>query len=148
MKKEDFSVKGSFVGILHHKDGTATTIRKDNLILDAGMDFLCDAIGKGTNAVMGFIALGTGTTAAANGQTALGTELQRKAAAYSHTAGTYTLGYTSTFNVGEATGALTEAGICNASTAGIFLDRVVFPVINKGADDVFTANFTITFARA
>ena len=55
--------------------------------------------------------------------------------------------FSATFNAGEATGALTEAGVCNAATGGTFFDRVVFAVLNKGADDTFTANFEITFTK-
>lgn len=150
MKKENLTAHGAFVGILKKADGTVTTIRKDNLVLNGGIDFLCDAFGKSSSRpnVMNYIALGTGTTAAAATQTALVTEAKRKAATYAHTAGTTVLTLSATFNAGEATGALTEAGIVNASSAGTFFDRVVFDVINKGANDVFTANFEITFTRA
>lgn len=150
MKNEQISAHGAFYGVLKRADGTVTTIRKDNLVLDGGIDFLCDAMGKTDRrpASMGWIAMGTGTTDAANGQTALVTESLRKAATYSHTAGTKTLTFSATFNAGEATGALTEAGIVNAATDGTFFDRVTFDVINKGADDEFTANFEITFNRA
>jgi hypothetical protein len=47
---------------------------------------------------------------------------------------------------GDSTGALTEAGVFNAATGGIMLDRVVFPVVNKGADDSLTAVFTFTMS--
>lgn len=149
MKNEQISAHGAFFGVLKRADGTVTAIRKDNLVLNGGIDFLCDAIGKTTGrpASMGWIAMGTGTTAATNTQTALVTESMRKATTYSHTAGTNTLTFSATFNAGEATGALTEAGIVNAATNGTFFDRVVFDVINKGADDEFTANFEITFSR-
>ena len=74
-------------------------------------------------------------TAAAAANTALVTELARKAATFSHTAGTKVFQFEATFNAGEATGAITEAGVFNAASAGTMLDRVVFAVINKGADD-------------
>jgi hypothetical protein len=95
---------------------------------------------------MGFIALGTGTTAAASTQSALVTELDRNAATYAHTAGTKTLTFSAGFVAGDATGAITEAGVFNAATAGIMFDRVVFPVVNKGADDSLTAVFTFTMS--
>jgi hypothetical protein len=65
---------------------------------------------------MGFIALGTGTTAAAATQSALVTEIDRNAATYAHTAGTKTFTFTADFLAGDSTGALTEAGVFNAST--------------------------------
>ena len=52
-----------------------------------------------------------------------------------------------TFNAGEATGAITEAGLLNASSGGTLFDRVTFPVINKGALDIYNIDFTITFSE-
>lgn len=150
MKRENIAAHGAFSATLIHKDGKVETVRKDNLVLNGGIDLLCDSIGKssGRPAVLSYIAVGTGTTAAAATQTALVTESLRKAATYSHTAGTSKLTFTATFNAGEATGALTEAGICNASSGGTLFDRVVFAVLNKGADDVLTTTFEITFTKA
>ena len=95
---------------------------------------------------MAYTAVGTGTTAASATQTALVTELARKAATYAHTAGTKVFTFTTKFNAGEATGAITEAGICNAATGGTFLDRVTFNVINKGADDTYESHFQFTLS--
>jgi hypothetical protein len=147
MNNEALHMKGSLLVTLKKADGTVETRRKDNLILNSGFDFICNAIGLASQPTeMNYTAVGTGTTAAAATQTALVTELLRKAATYAHTAGTKVFTLTTTFNAGEATGAITEAGICNASTAGIFLDRVVFSVINKGADDVMTTTFQFTLS--
>lgn len=146
---EKINAHGAFLGILKRADGTVSTIRKDNLVLNSGIDFLCDAVGKasGRPGVMSHIAVGTGTTAVADSQTALVTESLRKSASYSHSAGTSKMTFSATFNAGEATGPLTEAGICNAASGGTFFDRVTFDVLNKGADDTFTANFEITFTK-
>lgn len=146
---ENIKAHGAFTGTLIREDGTVQTVRKDNLVLNGGIDFLCDAFGKQTSRpnVMGYIAVGTGTTATENGQTALVSESLRKAASYSHTAGTTKLTLSATFAAGEATGALTEAGICNADAGGTFFDRVTFAVINKGANDTLTVNFDVTFTR-
>ena len=95
---------------------------------------------------MSHIGVGTGTTASATGNTALVTEIARKAATFSHTTGTKTFQFEATFNAGEATGAITEAGVFNASTSGTLFDRVVFAVINKGADDTLTQRFTFTMS--
>lgn len=141
-------MKGSLELVVHRANGDVEVVRKDNIIVNAGFDFICDAIGKGSGrpGVMNHIAVGTGTTAAAASQTALVSEIARKSATYSHTAGTKIMTFQTTFNPGEATGALTEAGVFNASSGGIMLDRVVFPVVNKGADDTVTATFTFTLS--
>ena len=78
--------------------------------------------------------------------TTLPAELARKAANYQHTAGTKIFTLTTTFNPGEATGAITEAGVCNASSGGTFIDRVTFAVVNKAADDTVTMNFQFTLS--
>lgn len=149
MKAAGLKVHGAFWGVLRKADGTAVTHRKDNLVLDSGLDFLCDALGKneGRPAAMGWIAMGTGTAETDASQTALAQETARKAVTYSHTAGTGVLTISARFEAGEATGALTEAGIVNAAEGGTFFDRVTFGVINKAADDVYEANFEITFER-
>lgn len=150
MQKENFSVHGAVTLVLQRKDGACIAYRHNNMVLDGGIDFLCNAFGAGSTRpnAMSHIAVGTGTTAVAAGDTELATELLRKAASYSHSTGTTKLMVQTTFNAGEATGAITEAGICNASSGGIFFDRVTFPVINKGASDVLTVTFEITLTRA
>lgn len=145
---ENFKFHGSMTAILQKADGTIETTHKDNLILNVGFDFIADAIGKasGRPAVMSQIAVGTSTTAPTASQTAMLAEIGRKAATYAHTAGTKTFTFTTTFNAGEATGALTESGVVNATTGGIFIDRLTFPVINKGVDDVVTIIFTFSMS--
>jgi len=54
--------------------------------------------------------------------------------------------FTASFLAGDATGAITEAGVFNASSSGTMFDRVVFPVVNKGSDDSLTAVFTFTMS--
>ena len=149
MDKENMGVHGAFVGTLIKADGTVQTFCKDNLILNSGIDAICNCLASsGQPSPFNYIAVGTGTTEAKDSQTNLATELTRKGATYAHTAGTSVFTLSTTFAAGEATGAITEAGVCNASTGGIFFDRVVFPVINKGDDDTYTATFKITFNRA
>lgn len=148
MIQENMKLHGAITMMLKRANGDVETVHKDNIIVNVGFDFIADAIGKSASrpGVMGFIALGTGTTAAAAGQTALVTEIDRNAATYAHTAGTKTFTFTAEFAAGDATGAITEAGVFNASSSGIMLDRVVFPVVNKGADDSLTAVFTFTMS--
>jgi len=148
MKIESFKIKGSMTMTKISPNGDVETRRKDNLILNVGFDFIANALCATTNrpSVMGYTALGTGTTAVDAAQTALVTELARKPATYAHTAGTKVFTLSTTFQAGEATGAITEAGICNASSDGIFLDRLTFAVMNKGADDIITTTFQFTLS--
>lgn len=150
MANESIGVHGEFVGTLIKADGTVQTFCKDNLILNSGIDAICNSLAVSTSRPMVFkyIAVGTGTTEAESTQTELANELTRKSASYTHVPGTSYFTLSTTFNAGEATGAITEAGVCNSTTTGIFLDRVAFPVVNKEADDVYTVTFKITLTRA
>lgn len=149
VKEKELTLKGSFIATKRNtKTGEVTVTRKDNMILNVGFDFICDAIGKSSSRpnVMSYTAVGTGSTAVAATQTGLVSELTRKAATYSHTAGTKVFTLTTNFPAGTATGAITEAGICNAASDGVFIDRVTFAVINKAADDELTTNFQFTLS--
>jgi hypothetical protein len=147
MNSDKLKLKGALTLTLRKPSGEVQTLHKDNLIVDGGFDFIADAIGNASQpGPMSHIALGTGTTAAASTQTALVTELDRNAATYAHSAGTDTFTFSATFAAGDATGAITEAGVFNAASSGTMLDRVVFSVINKGSDDALDAVFTFTMS--
>jgi hypothetical protein len=89
------------------------------------------------------MAVGAGATAAAAGDTALGSELGRVTLA-SSTSSANVVTYTATFPAGTGTGAITEAGIFNAASSGTLLCRTVFSVVNKGASDAMSITWTIT----
>lgn len=142
-------LKGTFTAVKRNiKTNEVEVTRKDNIILNVGFDFIANAMCASSNrpAVMGYTAVGTSSTSPAATQTALINELGRKPATYAHTTGTKVFNLTTNFAAGEVTGAITEAGICNASSGGIFLDRVTFAVINKGADDELSTNFQFTMS--
>ena len=142
-EKQSLKVHGSFVGVLCKADGTVTTTRKDNMILDCGYDFIADAIGKtnGRPDAMSSIAVGTSDLAVSGEQKDLYQRLLAKEATYRHVEGTRSFSISAKFEKGEATGAIQEACVCGH--AGL-LDRVVFPVVNKGANDTYEVTFTFT----
>lgn len=147
MTNESTQLKGRAILTLTHPDGTSETRCRDNMIVNAGYDFLCNAIGASTRpSAMNYTAVGKGTSAVSATQTALVSELARKSATYTHTNGTKELTLTTTFGAGEATGAITEAGIINSASGGTLLDRVTFSVINKGTEDELTTKFIFTFS--
>lgn len=146
--KDKMNMHGAMTATLIKGDGTVHTLHKDNIIVNVGFDFVANAIGaaSGRPGVMSHIGIGTGTTAAAAAQTALVAEINRQAATYAHTTNTKTFTFTATFAPGVGTGAITEAGVLNAATGGILLDRVVFGVINKAALDTLQVTFTFTMS--
>lgn len=117
-----------------------------NLVVSTGLNYIVSRMKDATANVMSHMALGAGTTAAAAGDTALGSALGSRVALTSTTVSNNTITYVATFPAGTATGAVTEAGVFNALTAGTMLCRTVFPVINKGAADVVSVSWTITIS--
>jgi hypothetical protein len=119
-----------------------------NLVVTAGKEFIAASILKTTSnspAAMTHMEVGTDNTAAAAGQTALVAAVSgsRTALATPSVSGAIAT-YVCTFAAGTGTGALTEAGIFNASSSGTMLCRTVFSVINKGASDSMTVTWTVT----
>ena len=113
-----------------------------NLVVTAGKNYVADRI-KNNSTVMSHMAIGTGTAAAAAGNTALGSE-SASTALTSSTVTDNEIVYVDTFAAGTGTGAITEAGIFNASSGGTMLCRTVFSVVNKGASDAMTITWTVT----
>ena len=87
-----------------------------NLVVTAGKNYVADRI-KNNSTVMSHMAIGTGSTAAAAGDTALGSQTARTALT-STTVTDNEIVYVDTFPAGTGTGAITEAGIFNASSGG------------------------------
>ena len=121
----------------------------NNLVVTAGKEWVADRMAD-ANTVMTHMAIGTssadpGTTPAAYARTALGYQTDRNALAVSGgTVTANTIVYACTWAAGDGTGAITEAGIFDASSGGDMLARTVFSVVNKGAADSMTITWTIT----
>ena len=140
---DGLKLRGDVALILRDKDGNIKETRDvKNLIVDTGLNFICDRM-KDDETAMTHMALGSGSTAAAAGDTTLGTQLGSREALDSSTVTNNQIVYVASFEAGDATGAVSEAGIFNASTGGTMLCRVVFSVVNKAADDTLSINWTI-----
>ena len=116
-----------------------------NLVVAVGRAYIASRMKDDSSAAMSHMAVGTGTVAAAPGDTTLGTEANRQLLSSTVVADNVVT-YTAQYAAGQGTGALTEAGIFNASTAGTMLCRTVFDVINKAADDSMTITWTVTLS--
>ena len=116
----------------------------NNLVVTAGKNWVADRMND-ANTVMTHMALGTGTNAAAAGDTTLQTEIDRNALT-STTVSTNTVAYGCTWAAGDGTGAITEAGLFDAASTGDMLARTVFSVVNKVASDSITITWTITIS--
>jgi len=145
---DGLKLRGDVALVLRDKDGNIKDERLiENLIVDTGLNFICDRM-KDDETAMTHMALGSGSTAAAAGDTTLGSQLGSREALDSSTVTNNQIVYVSSFEAGDATGAVTEAGIFNASSGGTMLCRTVFSVVNKAADDTLTVNWTITLTAS
>jgi hypothetical protein len=118
-----------------------------NLVVTAGKTFIASSMLKTTNspAAMTHMGLGTGTTAAAAGDTALQAAISGSRVTFSSaTSSANVVTYVASFPAGTGTGAVTEAGIFNDPTTGTMLCRTVFSVVNKGANDAMSITWQIT----
>jgi hypothetical protein len=117
----------------------------DNLVVDAGKAHIADRLSTTPGgAAMGWMAIGTGATAPAAANTALGTEIDRNATT-SITDAANVVTYVGNWAAGDGTNsAIAEAGIFNASSAGTMLARATFTAINKGASDTLAITWTVT----
>tara|TARA_Y100000816_G_scaffold292609_1_gene289066 strand:- start:14592 stop:15032 length:441 start_codon:yes stop_codon:yes gene_type:complete len=144
MFDDEIKVKGHLSILLIDEMGIIKDERDlDNLVVTTGKGYIASRMKDATATAMSHMAIGTGTTAAAAGQTALVTEANRQALTSTNVSGGQ-ITYSSTFGNGQGTGALTEAAILNASSGGTMLCRTVFSVINKGANDTLAITWTVT----
>jgi hypothetical protein len=146
MIKENFKMTGS-LEIAINGD---TVCKTHNLVVAVGKEHVTKRLEGTTEGVMSHMAIGSDNTTAADANTTLGaasgtTELGRVAydSGFPDISGTNTIKYEATFPAGTGTGAVTEAGLFNASSTGQMLARTVFSTVNKGATDVMTITWTI-----
>lgn len=126
-----------------------------NLITDAGLAGVASRInGSGGENAFTYIAIGTGSTAAAEGDTTLQTEIttnggERASATASRVTTTetndtarlvYTFNFTGSFTV-------TESGVFNAASSGTLLARQVFTGIAVGNGDSLQITWSIDVQR-
>jgi hypothetical protein len=140
---ELFKLTGKVHVTLTNEHGEVIEQRATNLVVTTGKDFTASRMVGTASNIMSHMAVGSDNTAAAVGNTAVGAELGRVAL----TAGTASgnvVTYTATFGAGVGTGGIQEAGIFNASSGGTMLCRVVFAVVNKGANDTMAITWTVT----
>tara|TARA_A100001037_G_scaffold283540_1_gene289085 strand:+ start:34 stop:486 length:453 start_codon:yes stop_codon:yes gene_type:complete len=139
------SLKGQLEIVLKDQSGKVKERRKEkNLIVNAGLNAILDRLVGTSEAVMSHMGLGSSSTAAAAGQTALVSQLGSREAIDSSTVTGSSVAYVCTFEAGDATGTITEAGIFNAASGGTMLCRSVFSSITKGANDSLNVTWTIT----
>jgi hypothetical protein len=148
MLKEKPKATGTLEIVLRDQNGNVKDQRKvNNLVVDTGLAYIADRMADAAESAMSHMAVGTGSTAAASGDTTLETEAGRVALT-STTQTNEDVVYVATFSAGTGTGALTEAGILNGASGGTLLCRTVFSTVNKGASDSLQITWTVSMAAS
>lgn len=145
MNQETVGIKGWVTTRLIHADGTEEVQEFPNLVVTTGDTYICNCMIGSPPTIMNAMAVGTSSTAASAGQTALVAEVGRVALT-STTLATNVITYVANFPAGTATGSLNEAGIFNnVSTGGIMLCRTVFAAtVVKASTDILQITWTVT----
>ena len=131
--------------ILRGANGRIKARRKvRNIITTVGKQLVIDRMQGATPAVPDWVAIGTGATAAALGDTTLGTEVARLQGTLTQP-DAHTDRCDRTFAAGVGTGNITEAGRLNAASTGVLVGRQVFTAVNKTASDTLQILYDFTY---
>ena len=148
MIREGIKITGWAKIELFGPDGRLKDVREiKNLVVTVGLNHIADQMSDQGEDAMSHAAIGTGTTAAAAGNTTLVTELDRNALT-SKTQSDNKVTYIADWAAGDGTGAITEAGIFNADADGTLLSRIVFAAVNKPANDALRITWEHTYSAA
>jgi hypothetical protein len=142
--QENLKAHGELTISVFDRSGNLKEAKKvPNLVVTVGKNYIASRMVGTASTVMSHMAIGTGTGTPIAGDSALGTEAGRVSLT-AFTASTNTVTATATFAAGTGTGAITEAGILNASSGGTLMCRTTFPVVNKAAGDSIAITWVVT----
>lgn len=139
--------------LCHKRDGKVIrTVKMRNLVVNAGKAEVAGLVNGATTGAFSYLAIGTGTTAAAVGNTILEAEITTGGGARAQDASptretvtvpndTAVLDYEWTFTGAFA---VTESGVFDAAAAGNLLARQVFAAINVVATDKLEITWKVT----
>jgi hypothetical protein len=146
---ENIGITGFLTIELRKENGTSEIYEFKNRIMQLGLARIAQRLAGSANA-MTHMAIGSNSANDNNTRTALGTELGRvtltSATVTTQTTTNDSVTYIAAFAAGVGTGAITEAGIFDAASAGTMLSRSIFTVINKGVSDSLTITWKVVMA--
>jgi len=144
--KETMKATGKVNVALYDQQGNLKQTQTiNNLVVDDGLDYIASRMKDTSETAMSHMEVGTGTTSPVAGDSALETAIAgSRVSLTSTTVTSNAIEYVGDFPAGTGTGAVTEAGVFNDSSAGTLLCRTVFSVVNKGADDTLKITWTVT----
>lgn len=147
---EELKAKGTLTIQLFDSEGNLKEEKQEtNLVVTVGRNWIAARLkDTGSPTQMTHMEIGQGTATPLAGDTTVKTPFAPPArvalAPAGGTVSTNQVTYSATFPAGTGTGAVTEAAIFNASTAGTMLCRTTFGVVNKAASDVLAINWQIS----
>jgi len=149
MFNDGLKLKGRVGIVVKDKDGNVKETRQaENLVVDSGLSYITSRMKDATATAMTHMALGTGTTTAAAGDTSLQTQSGSRESLDATNVSTNTIQYQAAFEAGDVSGAITEAGVFNAASGGTMLCRVTFSPVNLTVTDSISVDWTITLSAS
>lgn len=143
IKANDSKLEYTLTAVLRDSQGAIKQIEQiHNTVTTAGKNMIADRLlASPTLGVPTHMAIGTGT----GGTTTLTTELDRNALS-SKTRSNAVVTMVGDWAAGDGTGAITEAGVFDASSSGNMHLYSSFSVINKAAGDTLQITWTLTIS--
>jgi len=142
------NIKGNASIVLYGKDGNIKAVQRvSNTITNRGFDYICQRIGEYVEGSMIYAAIGKDGTAPSSSDLSLKNEAARVSGTYNHITGSKVFTNESIFGAGAVSGTFREAGLFNAPSKGIILNRVTFDDIVKGTDDILTLEWEIALSE-
>ncbi len=120
-------------------------VEQENLVVTVGKQLVLDRLGGLVGTIYGAItygAVGTGTNAAAAGDTTLQTESARNAATYSRSGSTGT--FSVFFNTSEANATIWEVGFFGGAATSTANSGTLYDRIKLAASIAKTSSYTLT----
>ena len=142
------NIRGGVLIELHDKDENIKAVRRvSNIITNRGFDYICQRIGEYVEGSMIYAAIGEDGTVPSSSDLSLKGEAARVSGTYNHIAGSKVFTNESVFGAGVVSGTFREAGLFNAPSKGVILNRVTFDDIVKGTDDILTLKWEIALSE-
>lgn len=117
----------------------------DNLVVDTGLEYIASLIANQTTYAGDYLAIGTGSTAAASTDTSLEAEVgTRVQGSLSANSASFVVDGTFEPNNPATQQVIAEAGLLTAATGGTMIARTTFTAVTKPAPDGLRIVWTIT----
>ena len=141
---ETIKLKGHVSFDLYDGDGNLKLHREvDNLVVQGGRELIASQLAEEDIGKPSHMAIGEDDTEPVLSDTTLRSEIARVALTSTERTGN-TVVYEATFAPTVGTGEIVEAGIFNADSAGVMLNRAIFGVITKESADTLTITWSLS----